>query len=299
MQSDQLDGLIALKLVAERRNFTAAATELGVSASAVSQAIKQLEGRLGVALLSRTTRSTSLTEAGEQFLAQAGPALDQILSALANVGTYAQKPSGLLRLNMPRMIYPWFLAPIIASFRKKFPEVAVELFFEDATSDVIGQGFDAGIRLSDVLAKDMVAMKLVGPVRFVPVASPKYLNKAGRPKHPKDLLGHECIVSRITPERIYDRWEFENKGTEFQVQVKPALIFNDSVLALRAALDGLGIMYAAEEAVSDQLSSGKLELVLNQYSTTSAGFYLYYSKRSQVLPKLRAFIDHLKAEGVV
>lgn len=297
MQNDQLDGLLALKLVAEKRNFTAAANELGISASAVSQAIKQLEGRLGVALLNRTTRSTSLTEAGERFLTQAGPALEQILLALTDVGTYAQKPSGLLRLNMPRLIYPTYLAPLIVSFRKKYPEVAVELFFEDATSDVVESGFDAGIRLSDVLAKDMVAMKLMGPVRWVTVASPKYLNKAGRPKHPKDLLGFDCIVSRIAVDRLYDRWEFEHKGSDFQVQVKGSLILNDSVMALKAAIDGLGIMYASEDAIKDKVESGKLEIILNQYAATSAGFYLYYPKRSQVLPKLRAFIDHLKSQG--
>ncbi|WP_413612505.1 LysR substrate-binding domain-containing protein [Bdellovibrio sp. HCB-110] len=298
MQNDQLDGLLALKLVAEKRNFTAAANELGISASAVSQAIKQLEGRLGVALLNRTTRSTSLTEAGDRFLTQAGPALEQILLALNDVGTYAQKPSGLLRLNMPRLIYPTYLAPLIVSFRKKYPEVSVELFFEDATSDVVESGFDAGIRLSDVLAKDMVAMKLMGPIRWVTAASPKYLNKAGRPKHPKDLLGFDCIVSRIAADRLYDRWEFENKGSDFQVQVKGSLILNDSVMTLKAAMDGLGIMYASEDAIKDKVESGKLEIILNQYAATSAGFYLYYPKRSQVLPKLRAFIDHLKSEGV-
>ncbi|WP_374074462.1 LysR substrate-binding domain-containing protein [Bdellovibrio bacteriovorus] len=298
MQNDQLDGLLALKLVAEKRNFTAAANELGISASAVSQAIKQLEGRLGVALLNRTTRSTSLTEAGDRFLTQAGPALEQILLALNDVGTYAQKPSGLLRLNMPRLIYPTYLAPLIVSFRKKYPEVSVELFFEDATSDVVESGFDAGIRLSDVLAKDMVAMKLMGPIRWVTAASPKYLNKAGRPKHPKDLLGFDCIVSRIAADRLYDRWEFENKGSDFQVQVKGSLILNDSVMTLKAAMDGLGIMYASEDAIKDKVESGKLEIILNQYAATSAGFYLYYPKRSQVLPKLRAFIDHLKSQGV-
>ena len=269
---------------------------LGVSPSAVSQAIKQLEQRLGVALLSRTTRSTSLTEAGARFLNQAGPALDQILAALEDVGTYAEKPSGLLRLNLPRQIYPCYVAPLIASFIKKYPEVTVELFFEDQTTDIVEKSFDAGIRLSDILAKDVVAIKLFGPVRFVTAGSPKYFDKMGRPKHPKDLLSHNCIRVR-SGTGLYDRWEYEYKGKEFQVQVKGSLILNDALLTLDAALDGAGIVYTTEAAIRDKVRSGKLEVVLGQFTCTSTGIYLYFPKRSQVLPKLRAFIEHIKSEN--
>lgn len=296
MNGNRLDGLLALKAVADERNFTSAAKTLGISPSAVSQAIKQLEQRLGVALLSRTTRSTSLTEAGERFLGQAGPAIDQILAALENVGTYAGKPSGLLRLNLPRQIYPFYVAPLVMGFTKEHPDITVELFFEDQTSDVVAEGFDAGIRLSDILAKDMVAIKLVGPVRFVTAASPKYLDKMGRPKHPKDLLSHNCIRPRLGA-GLYDRWEFEQNGKEFQVQVKGSLIFNDSLLMLDAALDGGGIVYTTEDAIRGKLRSRKLEIVLNQFACASTGFYLYYPKRSQVLPKLRTFIEHIKNES--
>lgn len=296
MYHEQLDGLLALKIVADTRNFTVAAKTLGVSPSAVSQTIKQLERRLGVALLSRTTRSTSLTEAGERFLSQAGPALDQILAALENVGTYAEKPSGLLRLNLPRQIYPFYVGPLVASFIKKYPEITVELFFEDQTSDVVEKGFDAGIRLSDILAKDVVAIKLFGPVRFVTAASPKYLDKMGRPKHPKDLLFHNCIRPRLGA-GLYERWEFEDKGKEFQVQVKGSLILNDALLMLGAAVEGAGIAYSTEDAIRDEVRSGQLEIVLDQFACVSTGFYLYYPKRSQVLPKLRAFIEHIKSEN--
>ena len=296
MYHEQLDGLLALKIVADTPNFTVAAKTLGVSPSAVSQTIKQLERRLGVALLSRTTRSTSLTEAGERFLSQAGPALDQILAALENVGTYAEKPSGLLRLNLPRQIYPFYVGPLVASFIKKYPEITVELFFEDQTSDVVEKGFDAGIRLSDILAKDVVAIKLFGPVRFVTAASPKYLDKMGRPKHPKDLLFHNCIRPRLGA-GLYERWEFEDKGKEFQVQVKGSLILNDSLLMLDAAVEGAGIAYSTEDAIRDEVRSGQLEIVLDQFACVSTGFYLYYPKRSQVLPKLRAFIEHIKSEN--
>lgn len=297
MDNGQLDGLLALKTVAEKRNFTAAANQLGISPSAISQIIKNLESRVGVALLNRTTRSTSLTEAGQKFLDQAGPAIDQILLALNGVGDYAEKPSGLLRINMPRVVYPLFLAPLVHSFIKKYPEITVEIFFEDHQSDVVENGFDAGIRVSDILAKDMVALKLYGPIRFVIVGSPKYLNKYGRPKHPKDLLSHNCLHLRIGSSYIYDRWEFESKGEEFQVQVKGSLICNDSLIMQGAAIDGVGLMYATEDSVAAKVKGGKLEVVLQNYAATSAGFYLYYPKRAQVLPKLRAFIDHIKSES--
>lgn len=296
MDKDRLNGLIALKLVAEKRNFSSAASELEVSPSAVSQMIRQLESKLGVTLLVRTTRTTSLTEAGQRFLAQMGPALDQILVTMDEISTLGTKPSGLLRLNMPRAIYPVYLAPIISSFTKKYPDVTLELFFEDVASDVFEQGFDAGIRLSDILAKDMVATKLYGPVKFITAASPKYLDKAGRPKHPKDLLSHNCIRIRLGG-GLYDRWEFEHKGKDFQVQVKGSLIFSDSLLMVDAAADGHGVIYTSEDIIRDKVKSGKLEVILSQYAAESEGFYLYYPNREQMLPKLRAFIDHIKAQS--
>ena len=292
MMNDQLNGLIALRTVASKKGFTAAAKELGVTPSAISQTIKQLEERIGVTLLARTTRSISLTEAGEKFLTDTGPALDQILTAFDNIGNYSGKATGLLRLNLPRAAFRSFIEPMVKTFRERYPEVTVELYFEDAKSDIVGSGFDAGIRLSDILAKDMVAIKLFGPVHFVTAASPTYLNKHGRPEHPKDLLSHNCILTRLGS-GIYDRWEFENKGKEFQVHVKGSLIMNESSFQINAAMKGHGIIYTAEDSIRDELKSGELELVLEKYKTWSSGYYLYYPKTSQVLPKLRAFIDHV------
>lgn len=255
--------------------------------------IKQLEQRLGATLLTRTTRVTSLTEAGEKFLEQAGPALEQVLAAMKKVGSFAEKPAGLLRLNIPTFIYQSYLKKIVASFIKKYPDVSVELCFENAAIDVFERGFDAGIRVYDILAKDMVAIKLFGPLRYVVAGSPRYFNQRGRPKHPKDLLSHNCIRVGVGT-RVYDGWEFEQKGKEFRIQVKGSLIMNDATLALDAALDGTGLMYITEDAITEKVDAGKLEIVLNQFASTSGGYYLYYPQRSQVQPKLRAFIEHLK-----
>src|SRR5215217_8213158 len=229
MDKNQLDGLLALKLVVDRRNFTAAAAALRVSPSAVSKMIRQLETRLGVTLLTRTTRTTSLTEAGERFLSQAGPALELILAAMEDAGSLAEKPAGRLRLNAPQMIYPNFLKEVVSSFSKKYPDVSVEIFFENAATDVFERGFDAGIRVSDILAKDMVALKLFGPIRHVIAGAPSYLREFGWPEHPRDLLSHNCIRVGVG-DRVYDRWEFESEGKAFEVQVKGLLVMNDGLL---------------------------------------------------------------------
>jgi DNA-binding transcriptional LysR family regulator len=296
VKNDNLSGLVALKVVADKRNFREAADTLDISPSAVSQAIKQLESRLGVTLLSRTTRSTGLTEAGEQFLSQAGPALEQILAAMQNVGTLGKKPSGLLRINLPRAIYRTTFPEIVESFAKKYPEVAVELYFEDTQTDLAKGGFDAGIRSSEIMQQDMVAVKLFGPVRYVVVGSPKYFAKMGVPKHPKELYSHNCIRPRFGTTGLYDRWEFEQKGKEFQVQVKGTLIMNDSNFAVEAAIRGLGLLYTLEASVAEHIEKGRLDPVLESFAATSAGFYIYFPKRSQMLPKLRAFIDHMKEQ---
>lgn len=293
MNQNELDGLLALKMVAEKRNFTLAAAELGISPPAISKTIKQLEKRLGITLLSRTTRSTSLTEAGQRFLNEAGPALDQILAAMKNASSFSTNPSGLLRINLPKAAFHPHIEPLLKSFLKKYPEISIELYFEDHASDVVRSGFDAGIRISDILAKDMVAVKLFGPIRFVVAGSKKYFEKQRRPKHPKDLLAHQCILSRFG-NGIYDRWEFESKGKEFQVHVKGGLILNDPIILQEAAMSGLGLIYMAEDSIQEKINQGKLEVVLDNYVVSSAGYYLYYPQISQVQPKLRAFINHIK-----
>lgn len=296
MDKGQLDGLLAFALVAEKRNFTSAAQALRISPSAVSKMIRQLESRLGVTLLTRTTRATSLTEAGERFLSQAGPALESILAAMKEAGSFADKPAGRLRLNVPQLIYPNFLKAMIASFTEKYPDVTVELFFENAATNIFERGFDAGIRVSDILAQDLVALKLLGPIRWVAAGAPEYLDKFGRPKHPEMLHSHDCLCVG-SGDRVYDRWEFQDKGKEFAVQVRGSLIMNDATLAMEAASDGRGLIYSSENAIEDRIASGSLEVVLDRYASTSSGVYLYFPRRSQVHPKLRAFIEHVKAQS--
>jgi DNA-binding transcriptional LysR family regulator len=293
MDKDILDGLLALKLVAEKRNFTAAAAELGISPAAISKIMKQLERRLGVILFHRTTRATHLTEAGERFLQRAGPAVDQILLATKEVGTFADRPMGLLKINALKMVYPNYLKKVIAGFTKKYPDVTVEISFEDAAVDVFERGFDAGIRLSDILAKDVVAIKLMGPVNFAVAGAPEYFARMGRPKHPRDLLAHDCLRVRVS-NWMYDRWEFEKDGEPIEVLVKGSLILNDSYQAIESTIDGMGLMYVSEDSVRDKVEAGSLELCLQSYSASSSGYYLYFPQVSQVEPKLRAFIDYAK-----
>lgn len=295
MEKDLLDGLLALKLVAELRSFTAAAEELKVSPQAISKMITQLEKKMGVTLLTRTTRTVSLTEPGQRFLDQTSPAIDQIIYAREDAKNFSKKPSGTLKLNMPGTFYSSFFAPYVQTFTERFPEVTVDIHSADQATDIFERGFDAGVRDSDIVAKDMVALKLVGPIHYVTVGSPKYFNKMGRPKTPKDLLEHNCIRHRFgSSTNIYDNWEFESKGKEFSVRVSGSLIFNDSLLVVKAAKEGAGVAYVVLDMVREDIQSGKLELVLNSFKATSEGYYLYFPKVSQVSPKLRAFIDHYK-----
>jgi DNA-binding transcriptional LysR family regulator len=212
---------------------------------------------------------------------------------MADAGSLAEKPAGRLRLNVPQMVYPQFLKPVVTSFLKRYPDVTVEICFQNAATDIFERGFDAGIRVSDILAKDMVALKLFGPLRHVIAGAPEYFKKRNRPKHPKDLLSHDCINVGVG-DRIYDRWEFERKGKAFEVQVKGSLIMNDALLAMDLALDGAGLIYTNEDIIVDKVGAGDLEIVLGDYAPTSTGCYLYFPQRSQVHPKLRAFIEHVK-----
>ncbi|AKV04256.1 Transcriptional regulator, LysR family [Labilithrix luteola] len=295
MSIPRLDGVEQFLLVAELGSFSAAARRLGVSPSAVSQAVRQLEQRLGAALLHRTTRSVSLTEAGSRYLASASSALEALEAANEAVSDLSQKPRGTLRLNVLRGAYLMVLQPILGRFIAAYPEISLEIFIDSGVSDVVREGFDAGIRFGHVVAQDMVGID-VGPRLTAHVlATPAYFRKRGTPKHPRDLKEHECIGFRHPPSGPVEPWEFEKGKERYLLRFEPRLVFNDSAALLQAALDGLGVTYTINGYVERFLEEGKLVRVLASWSPPLDSFRLFYPSRRRVAPKLRALIDFLRA----
>lgn len=290
---NQLDGVEALLRVAERRSFRAAAGDLGVTPSAISQTVRALEARIGVALLTRTTRSVGLTQAGQIFIERAGPAFSDLVAAHDAARNLGQRPAGLLRINLPHAIIPMLIEPILAGFCAAYPDVEVEIFAEDAFTDLVAGGFDAGIRLGEFLQADAIALRLSPPFRFVVVATPAYLDRHGRPERPAALREHKCIRVRMASGAL-PPWEFMDGNRPVSVTVGGPLIFNNIAAKLGATLQGIGLSYEAEPLVDAHVAAGRLEIVLARYAPTSPGVYLYYPSRTQVLPKLRVFIDYLR-----
>lgn len=293
IRREALEGVEAFLRVAERRSFRAAADDLGVSPSAISQTIKALEARVGAALFTRTTRSVGLTEAGQQFLERARPAFDELVAAYDSARTLGDRPAGLLRLNTPRAVIPMLLTPVLASFYEAFPDVKVEIYAEDAFADLAAGGFDAGIRLGESLQADMVAVRLTPPFRFVVAATPEYLNRHGRPLRLEELRNHACIRTRFARGAIAP-WHFARGNRHVDVTVDGPLILNDLNAMLDAALQGVGLAHMAEPHILPHIANGELETVLDDYASVSPGVFLYYPGRAQMLPKLRAFIDHVR-----
>lgn len=296
MKTDLLNGLMALKVVADKGSFTGAAKEMGVSTSAISQTIKQLEKRLDCVLLNRTTRSTSLTELGEQFLRQYQPALEQLLGAMEQLGSFTGKPIGTLRLNLPRGAWPTVIAPILAGFQKQHPDIVLEIYFEESQVDIVSGGFDAGIRPLEIAAGDMTAIRISPPFRFVVAGAPAYFKAHGKPSHPRDLIQHNCLLYRFENAGVYKRWEFEEAGRDFSVAVQGNLVSNDALIMTECGVKGLGLFYTPEELIQEHVRQGTLEIVLENYASRSDGYYLYYPNLYQVSPKLRALIDYFKAQ---
>jgi DNA-binding transcriptional LysR family regulator len=289
-----LDGVEAFLRVAARNSFREAADDLGVSPSAISQTIRQLEERVGVPLFIRTTRSVGLTEAGNLFHAQAAPAWAMLISAWEGARSIGGRPAGLLRLNMPRSVVPLLIEPIIADFCDRYPDVDVEVTGEDALIDLAASGYDAGIRVGELLEADMISVRLSGPFRFIIVATPDYLDAHGRPQTPADLKSHNCIRQRLANGTVMP-WRLIDATRPIEVAVKGRLIANDMASVVSLAKRGLGLAQISEPLVIDELASGALEVVLNSLSASSPGLFLHYPGHAQVLPKLRAFIDHVKA----
>lgn len=297
MRQDQLDGLVTFATVAELSSFSAAAVRLGVSPSAVSQAIRTLELRLNATLFNRTTRSVSLTEAGGRYLQRVLPAIRELAEASEELSDDSGRPSGLLRLNVPRAAYMIVLQPILRRFLAACPEIDLEIAIESSLVDIFGLGFDAGIRFGDLVEPDMVGVKIGPPIEAYIVASPDYLARCGMPRVPRDLFDHDCIGFRHSSTGQVERWSFARDGEEMELAVGKRLILNDSAALVQAALDGIGITYMINGYIERFLDEGRLVRILADWSPPLAGLMLYYADRRRVPLKLRALIDFLRAEN--
>ena len=296
MRQDQLDGLMAFTAVAEARGFTAAAAKLGVSTSAVSQAIRSLEERLGLTLFNRTTRSVSLTETGERYLARVLPALEQLAQASEELGREAGHPSGQLRINVPRAGHLIVLQPILRRFMDAYPDIKLEIRVENQLVDIVAQGYDAGIRFGEKVEKDMVAVRVGPSMSTHIIASPAYLRDRDLPRHPRDLLAHECINFRHITTGLIERWEFARGDERIDLMLNGRLIVNDSEILVRAALDGLGIANMINGYIEPYLDDGRLVRLLSDWSPVIPSLHLYYPHRRRVPAKLRALIDFLRTD---
>jgi DNA-binding transcriptional LysR family regulator len=287
--------LQAFLTVARVQSFSGAARELGVSRSAVSQAVQQLEEQLRVVLLARTTRSVSLTDAGKRLLESAGPAVRQTVAALAEVSAQPGETVGRLRLSVPRAAVPFVIAPVVPTFRERHPRIDVEVSVEDRLVDIVAEGFDAGIRLSESIQRDMVQVRLTDPFRFVVVGAPGYLKSHPAPERPEDLVRHECITFRSRTTGALYAWELERGRRTWRVAVRGGLVVaDDSQMMIDMAERGMGLTYTFEPMVKEQLRSGRLKLVLEPYAATVPGFFIYFPSRAQRSGPLRLFVEAAK-----
>jgi DNA-binding transcriptional LysR family regulator len=284
--------------VAQHRSFRRAAAELGVTPSAISQAVRALEARVGAVLFIRTTRSVGLTEAGERFLSRARPAFEELVAASGAARELGQRPTGLLRLTVPRAVVPILLEPLVASFCRAYPEVEVEIAASEELVDLAAEGFDAGIRLGQFIAADMVAVRLTKPFPFTIVGSPAYLARCGRPERPDDLRQHACLRLRRSNGALA-LWSLNDQGRAIEIAVSGPFIANDFPTMLGAAVEGVGLAQVPAPIAAGAVAAGKLVRVLEPFAPMVPGVFLYYPGRRQMMPKLRAFIDHVKSPSEV
>ncbi|KQY35403.1 LysR family transcriptional regulator [Caulobacter sp. Root487D2Y] len=295
MAQPDLADLDAFTAVARTRSFRGAAALRGVSASSLSEALRRLEADLGVRLLNRTTRSVTPTEAGERLLARLTPALADVTLALDEINAFRDSPTGVLKLNVPGAVTQMVFPDLIPRFLAAHPGVRVEVTADDSFVDVLAAGYDAGVRYDERLEKDMIAVPLAGPQRFVVVGSPAYFARHGRPTHPREVLNHPCIRHRFASGTSY-AWEFEKDGEVIRVQPEGPLITNSGELEIAAAEAGLGLLAKFEGMVASAIAAGRLETVLDDWLPPFSGPYLYYPSRRHMPAPLRAFVDFVKAE---
>jgi DNA-binding transcriptional LysR family regulator len=296
MRGTEFAEMAAFVAIAERRSFAKAATHLGVARSTLSQNIRVLEERLRVRLLNRTTRSVSLTEAGERLLARVRPALGELTAAANELDRSAQGPAGLLRVVVQPPVASFLVGPLLGRFLAKYPGIRLDISVVKMPANIFSEGFDAGIRFGEQVERDMVAMRVMGEARFVVVASPEYLTRHSAPRTPQDLQDHNCIRNRLPNGAIFG-WEFQKKGRSIHAKVDGTLIVDDIDLSIHAVLDGVGLAYLLYDYIALHIASGRLVPMLEDCSARLSGFFLYHSSRRQVTAPLRALIDFLKTEA--
>jgi DNA-binding transcriptional LysR family regulator len=292
-----LNALNAFIAVARRLSYAAAARELGVSTSALSQSVRQLEERLGVTLLTRTSRSVALTDAGHRLLDTAGPAVDQALESLKTVKAKRGEVTGRVRLTVPTAAVSLVLTRLLPRFAERHPKVEVQVHVDDRLVNSVAGEFDAGIRLIESIDRDMVHVRLSGPTRLVVAGAPAYFERKGVPQKPEDLLQHDCICIRWAVSGEPWAWEFERGKKSWRVPVRGPVTTNHSELMCSLALSGVGLMYTLEERIADELKHGRLRVVLVPYAAEVPGLFLYFPSRSQVSPALKAFVEIARAEA--
>ncbi|KQY15686.1 LysR family transcriptional regulator [Rhizobium sp. Root73] len=294
MLSD-LNALAVFALVAEERSFRAAADRMGVTRSAVSQTIRRLEETLGIALVNRTTRSVALTEAGERLYAEAAPALLEMQGALDAAANLTGTPRGRLNLAVSSIAESFLSGPLLTSFLDQNPDVKLHVTVTDEEFDIVAEGYDAGVRLGEVIAQDMIAVPVTGEQRQLAVASPAYLERQGMPRHPSELANRRCIGWRRSASVAPYRWEFSENGREFSVAVADTITTTDMALMIKLAVAGAGISFGMEDSFRPAIARGELLPVLENFCPHFPGFYLYYPSRRNMAPKLRALVEHLRS----
>jgi DNA-binding transcriptional LysR family regulator len=294
MRREDLVDLNAFAIAAEERNFTRAAARLGISQSALSHAVRRLETRLGVRLLARTTRSVAPTEAGERLLGRIGPGFEEIAAGLASLSELRDRPAGTIRISAAEHPALTLLWPAIRLLAPAYPEIRIEVTVDNAFSDIVAGRFEAGVRLGEQVAKEMIAVRIGPDMRMAVVGSPAYFATHDRPATPKDLARHDCINLRLeTYDSLY-AWEFERDGEELNVRVDGQLTFNSGALLREATLAGLGLAYLPEDMVAEDLAGGALVRVLEKWCEPFAGYHLYFPSRRQQSPAFAVLLDALR-----
>lgn len=292
MARDTVNDLAAFLAVAREQSFTKAAAKLGVSQSALSHTLRQLEARLGVRLLTRTTRAVSPTEAGERLLNGIGPHFDEIEAQVDALNELREKPAGTIRIVASEFAITFLLWPRLKTFLPEYPDIKVELILDNGLTDIVTERYDAGVRMGDHLSKDMISARIGPDVCLAVVGSPTYFATRERPKHPRDLIDHNCINFRLPSAGGFYAWEFEDEGREIRIKVDGQLSFNNSFNSLEAAIGGFGLAYIPEEMILPHVADGRLIRVLQKYSPHWDGYHLYYPSRRQASP---AFVKVLEA----